>query len=100
MHGLLKIFNKIFGDPPYPPYYTTFGRTRGVISKVLLGFQGEMFEGDSADTCGGKFLFTLMGGRAVGLVCADPEDPINVRGNVMYFGPRGVHAPAVTILSN
>ena len=33
---------------------------------------GEMFEGDSADTCAGKFPLGLMGGRAEGLVCADP----------------------------
>jgi hypothetical protein len=33
---------------------------------------GEMFEGDSADTCAGKFPLVLMGGRAEGLACADP----------------------------
>ena len=33
---------------------------------------GEIFEGDSADTCAGKFPLTLMGGRAEGLACADP----------------------------
>ena len=33
---------------------------------------GEMFEGDSADTCAGKLPFTSMGGRAEGLACADP----------------------------
>ena len=33
---------------------------------------GEMFEGDSADTCAGKFLVISMGGRAEGLACADP----------------------------
>jgi hypothetical protein len=41
------------------------------ISKVVLWFQtldltseglGEMFEGDSADMCGGKFPLTSMGG--------------------------------------
>ena len=42
MHGLLtkKIERfqpkKIFGDPPYPPHYE---QKRGVISKVVLGFQ-------------------------------------------------------------
>ena len=34
---------------------------------------GEMFEGDSADTCGGKFPLMLMGGRANGPACADGE---------------------------
>jgi hypothetical protein len=33
---------------------------------------GEMFEGDSADMCAGKFLLMLMGGWAEGLTCADP----------------------------
>ena len=33
---------------------------------------GEMFEGDSADTCSEKFPLLLMGGPAKGLVCADP----------------------------
>ena len=32
----------------------------------------KMFEGDSADTCAGKFPLVLMGGRAEGLACADP----------------------------
>ena len=45
---------------------------------------GEMFKGDSADTCGGKFPLMSMGGRAVGLACADPgvRTPISVSGNV------------------
>ena len=33
---------------------------------------GEMFEGDSADMCAGKFPLTSMGGRVEGLACADP----------------------------
>ena len=33
---------------------------------------GEMFEGDSAYTCAGKFPLVSMGGRAEGLACADP----------------------------
>ena len=33
---------------------------------------GEMFEGDSADMCAEIFLPVSMGGRAEGLVCADP----------------------------
>jgi hypothetical protein len=33
---------------------------------------GEMFEGDSADMCAGKFPLLSMGGRAEGLACADP----------------------------
>ena len=41
-----------------------------------------MFEGDSADTCGGKFLRVTMGGRAEGLTCADPgATPIGASGN-------------------
>ena len=34
---------------------------------------GEIFEGESADTCGEKFPLVLMGGRAEGLAYADPE---------------------------
>ena len=34
---------------------------------------GEMFEGDSADMCAGKFSLVSMGGQAEGLACADPE---------------------------
>ena len=34
---------------------------------------GEMFEGDSADTCARKFPLMLMGGRANGPACADGE---------------------------
>ena len=33
---------------------------------------GEMFEGDSADTCSEKFPLVSMEGRAEGLACADP----------------------------
>jgi hypothetical protein len=33
---------------------------------------GEMFEGDSADTCSEKFPLMSIGGRADGLACADP----------------------------
>ena len=34
---------------------------------------GEMYEGDSADTCAGIFPLVSMGARAEGLACADPE---------------------------
>ena len=48
---------------------------------------GEMFEGDSVDMCAGKFPLVLMGGRAEGLVCADPvaRTPIGARENCLYF---------------
>ena len=44
---------------------------------------GEMFEGDSADTCTGKFQLVSMGGLVEGLACADPgaRTPIGVSGN-------------------
>ena len=44
---------------------------------------GEMFEGDSADTCAGKFPLVSMGGRAEGCACEDPEarTPIGASGN-------------------
>ena len=34
---------------------------------------GEMFEGDSADMCTGKFLIKAMGGQANRQLCADGE---------------------------
>jgi hypothetical protein len=34
---------------------------------------GEMFEGDSADTCAGKFPLVSMGGRVDRQACADGE---------------------------
>ena len=44
---------------------------------------GEMLEGDSADTSAGKFPLVSMGGRAEGLVSADPgaRTPIGASGN-------------------
>ena len=43
---------------------------------------GEMFEGDSADMCAGKFPPVSMGGRVKGLACADPgaRTPIGASG--------------------
>ena len=48
---------------------------------------GEMFEGDSADTCGQKFPLVSMGGRAEGLACVDPEarSPIGASRNLIHF---------------
>ena len=34
---------------------------------------GEVFKGDSVDTCAGKFPLVLVGGRANGQACADGE---------------------------
>ena len=51
---------------------------------VCEAFEGllQMFEGDSAGTCTGRFLIVSIGGRAKGLVCADPgsKKPISARG--------------------
>ena len=48
---------------------------------------GEMFEGDSADMCAGKFPLVSIGGRAEGLACADPgaRTPIGASGNLLYL---------------
>ena len=48
---------------------------------------GEMFEGDSADMCAGKFPLVSMGGREEGLMCADPgaRTPIGASGNFFIF---------------
>ena len=48
---------------------------------------GEMFRGDSAETCAEKFLLVSIGGRAEGLACADPgaRTPIGASGNYLVF---------------
>ena len=48
---------------------------------------GEMFEGDSADTCAGKFPLGSMGGRAEGLAYANPgaRTPIGTSGNLYHL---------------
>ena len=48
---------------------------------------GEMFECDSADTCGIKFPLVLMVGRAEGLACADPgaRTPIGASRNFLVL---------------
>ena len=48
---------------------------------------GEMFEGDSADMCAGKFPLVSMGGRVEGLACADPgaRTPIGACGNLLHL---------------
>ena len=50
---------------------------------------GEMFEGDSADTCAGKFPLVSMGVQAECPACADTgaRTPIGASGNSSYFGP-------------
>jgi hypothetical protein len=40
---------------------------------MTLEWLGEVFKGDSADTCAGKFPLVSMGGRANGQACADSE---------------------------
>ena len=52
---------------------------------------GEMFEGDSADMCAGKFPLVSMGGRSEGLACADPgaRTPIGASGNYLTQHARG-----------
>ena len=51
---------------------------------------GEMFEGDSADMCAGKFPLVSMGARAEGLACADPgaRTPIGASGNLPFLVKR------------
>ena len=48
---------------------------------------GEMLEGDSADTCAGKFPLVSMGGQVEGLTCADPgaRTPIGASGNFVVL---------------
>ena len=46
----------------------------------------EMFDGDSADTCRGKFPLVSVGGQVDNLACADPgaRNPIGASRNYNY----------------
>jgi hypothetical protein len=45
-----------------------------------------VFEGDSADTCAGKFPLVSMGGRVNGQACADGErGPPSARAEIYHF---------------
>ena len=45
---------------------------------------GEVFKGDSADMCDGKFPLVSMGGRANGQACADGErGPPSARAEIL-----------------
>ena len=59
---------------------------------------GEMFEGDYAETCAGKFPLMSMGGRTEGLACVDlvAWTPIGVSGFNLNFHRQ---CPCVTNVS-
>jgi hypothetical protein len=100
LHGPLKKNKKNsekkikFGPPPPGPLggvFRFFQFFLGKFQNLFLGSEtldmtseglGEMFEGDSADTCAGKFPLVSMGGQTEGLVCADPgvRTPIGASG--------------------
>jgi hypothetical protein len=47
---------------------------------------GEVFKGDSADICAGKFPLVSMGGRANGQACADGErGPPSARAEILHL---------------
>ena len=89
MHGLLgnkniriPTNNKNFGDPPNPRTMQFLGGKGEYFENLSKGSKtydmtseglGEVFKGDSADMCGGKFPLLLMGGRANDQACADGE---------------------------
>ena len=54
--------------------------------EIAFELLGEMFKGDSADTCAEKYPLVLIGGRAQGLVYADPvaKTPIGASGNFIF----------------
>ena len=56
---------------------------------------GEMFEGDSADMCAGKFPLMSMGGRADRQACADGErGPPSARAKISLVS---THSSVLTI---
>jgi hypothetical protein len=73
---------QIWGTPPTPRTMRFLGGKGLYFEKLSKGSKtsdmtseglGEVFEGDSADMCAGKFPLVSMGGRANGQACADDE---------------------------
>ena len=62
---------------------------------------GDMFEGDSADMCAGKFPLMSMGGRAEGLACAEPgaRTPIGVSKNSKFIFMNGLNHLQISSLT-
>ena len=58
-------------------YFKKLSYGSEILDMISEGL-GEMFEGDFADTCAGKFSLVSMGGRAEGLECADPVATIPI----------------------
>ena len=53
---------------------------------MTSGGLGEVFKGDSADTCAGKFPLVSMEGRANVQACADGErGPSSARAEIIWF---------------
>jgi hypothetical protein len=59
-------------------------------------------EGHSADTGAVKFPLVSMGGRAVGLACADPgaRTPIGASGNFKILFPHILEFPSSSVLAS
>ena len=56
-------------NPTFPLHYAIFWQTKGLFSKIVLGFRNFVYDfwvamGDVADTCADEFPMGLMGGRA------------------------------------
>ena len=67
-------------------YLQSYPRGSETLDMTSEGL-GEMFEGDSADMCAGKFPLMSMVARAECLVCADPgaRNPIAASGNLIIL---------------
>jgi hypothetical protein len=76
--GSIILYQKTFPMQRFHLTYPDFWFKRKMLLKIL--------EGDSADTCTGKFPLLFMGGRAVGLACAGPgaRTPICASGNFPF----------------
>ena len=63
---------------------------------------GDMFEGDSADMCAGKFPLVSMGGRPEGLACADlgARTPIGASGNYFSIFSTSIFIVVLSALSH
>jgi hypothetical protein len=83
--------NKNLGAPLPPALCYNWVDKGGSFQKLSYGSEtsdmtyeglGEMFEGDSADKCSGRFPLVSMWGQVEGLACADPgaRTPIGASG--------------------
>ena len=86
---------KLGGKGGYFEKLSNGSKTSDMTSEGL----GEVFEGDSADMCAGKFPLVSMGGRVNGQACADGErGPPSARAEFIIVQPHEYNEEHTNIL--